>query len=92
MPDPTPPSSPSPGSAGPAASVLVGEVIAWYQERIMAERRSPGPDPQRLRQLIALHAACVQDQLRLEDADLEEQERITVLYAARLKELEDSGA
>ncbi|MFF4393271.1 hypothetical protein ACFY0G_42145 [Streptomyces sp. NPDC001552] len=88
MPDPTPPSFSSPDSAGP----VVGEVIAWYQERILAERRSPGPDPQRLQQLIALHAACVQDQLRLEDADLEEQERITVLYAARLKELEDSGA
>ncbi|GAA1924230.1 hypothetical protein [Streptantibioticus ferralitis] len=100
MHDPTSPSSnsPQPSPGGPAdtggyetAVETVGLVIAWYSRQILAERRSDTPDPERLEQLMAQQRACVQDQRRLEEAGPEEAARITAVYAARLKELEDSG-
>ncbi|MER5781311.1 hypothetical protein ABT104_06215 [Streptomyces mobaraensis] len=89
------PASPRPHSSEPAGAVsyedasnTVGRVIAWYSREVMAERRSPAPDPARLERLIAEQRECVQDRARLEDAGDEEMARITARYAARLKELQ----
>ncbi|MFI2214915.1 hypothetical protein [Streptomyces sp. NPDC020141] len=90
---PSPSSSPSPPGSGDAvASETVGLVIAWYQERIMAERRSPAGGPERLERLIVQHRECVRDLERLEDAAPGEVARITALYATRLKELDAGGS
>ncbi|WP_370424254.1 hypothetical protein AB8O64_36485 (plasmid) [Streptomyces sp. QH1-20] len=95
MPDPAVPSS-SPEPADPAAayqaaSDAVAQVIAWYSQQLLAERRSPAPAPERLNRLIAEHAQCVRDRAGLEDAAPAEVARIASLYAARLKELEATG-
>ncbi|UQA91470.1 hypothetical protein [Streptomyces halobius] len=66
----------------------VGQAIAWYSERILAERRSAAPDPDRLDQLISRHRACLEDQERLEEAGPEELARIAAAYDALLTELE----
>ncbi|MEN2424336.1 hypothetical protein AABB02_40325 [Streptomyces rimosus] len=94
-PDPHPAQDPAgaqpPDGVGYAvAEEVVGRVIAWYSQRIQAERRA-GAAPQRLEELIARRQACVEDRHRLEEADPEEVARITALYAARLKELEVPG-
>ncbi|MEU3774310.1 hypothetical protein AB0F11_14110 [Streptomyces sp. NPDC032472] len=78
------------GSQVPAD--VVGEVLAWYTRELMAERRAPHPDPERLEHLLARHQEGMQDRARLRDADAEETARITALYAARLKELEATGS
>ncbi|MFE3144293.1 hypothetical protein [Streptomyces scopuliridis] len=90
--------SPSPGEPEPSGAVsreatadVMGQVTAWYNREILAERRAPGPDPERLEQLIARRRECVQDRARLEEAEGEEAARIGALYAARLKELEATG-
>lgn len=70
---------------------LVGQVIAWYSQRILAARRA-GASPQTLSELIAQRLECVQDRDRLEDADAQETARLAALYAARLKELQTPGS
>ncbi|WP_067252772.1 hypothetical protein [Streptomyces sp. DSM 15324] len=66
---------------------IVQEIVHWYTEQIAAERRAPLPDEERLAQLTAGRTAAYQDLQRLEDADPEE-DRLAVLYAARLRDLE----
>lgn len=72
-----------------AAAGLLTQVIARYGQLIQAERRA-GTDPQLLGELLAQQQACVRDRARLAEADAEEVTRLAVLYAARLKELQDS--
>ncbi|MFI2241219.1 hypothetical protein [Streptomyces chrestomyceticus] len=83
-------SGPPGGADHGMAEEVVGQVIAWYSQRIREERRA-GAAPQRLEDLVARRQACVEDRHRLEEAAPEEVARITALYAARLKELEASG-
>ncbi|MEV6682695.1 hypothetical protein AB0N09_38400 [Streptomyces erythrochromogenes] len=82
------------GQAGGAdyenALETVGQVVTWYTERILAERRAGGSE-QRLEELMARRRACLEDQARLEDADAEETARIATVYDAVLNELETSG-
>ncbi|MCL3998204.1 hypothetical protein [Streptomyces lavenduligriseus] len=70
---------------------LVGQVIAWYSQRIFAARRA-GASPQALNDLIAQRLECVRDRDRLDTADPQETARLAALYAARLKELQNSGS
>lgn len=83
------------GQAGGAdyenALETVGQVVAWYTERILAERRSEGVDAQRLEELVSRRRACLEDQERLEDASAEETARIAAVYEALLDELETAG-
>ncbi|MFI1839766.1 hypothetical protein [Streptomyces olivaceoviridis] len=79
-------------AAGHEAAVeLVEKVIAWYSQRILAERRA-GADPQALSELAARRQACVKDRDRLQDADAPEAARLAALYAARLKDLESPAS
>ncbi|MEW1551839.1 hypothetical protein [Streptomyces tsukubensis] len=89
MHDPEFPSLPE--SSHAVAVETVGLVIAWYRERILAERRSSASDPRRLERLITEYRECVRDRERLEEAAPEDVARVTALYAARLKELEAGG-
>ncbi|WP_436961295.1 hypothetical protein [Streptomyces sp. SudanB182_2057] len=70
---------------------LVGQVIAWYSQRILAAWRA-GATPEALSELIAQRLECVRDRDRLEDANAQETARLAVLYAARLKELQTPGS
>lgn len=75
-----------------AAADIVGEVLAWYRQEILAARRAPAPDPVRLEQLLAEHDACVRDRDRLPDATAKETGRIGARYAARLEQLKATGS
>ncbi|MER5201173.1 hypothetical protein ACWD3J_47410 [Streptomyces sp. NPDC002755] len=87
---PGPPPDEQDGAAGHEVAVeLVEKVIAWYSRRMLAERRA-GAAPESLSELAARRQACVADRDRLEDADAAETARLAALYAARLKELQDS--
>ncbi|MGA4803517.1 hypothetical protein [Streptomyces lavendulocolor] len=91
MHDPASPSSssePADAVSPQAPADLVEEVMAWYSRALLAERRAPHPDPERLEHLLARRKECVDDRARLEEASTEETARITASYAARLKELE----
>jgi len=93
-PDPTPDPSQGgqDGAAGHETAVeLVEKVIAWYSQRLLAERRA-GADPQALGELAARRQACVEDRDRLQDADARETARLAALYAARLKDLESPAS
>lgn len=92
------PDTSRPGPAGQAAGAdyenaleTVGQVVTWYTERILAERRSEGADAQRLEELVSRRRACLEDQERLEDASAEETARIAAVYEALLDELETAG-
>lgn len=98
MHDPTGPDSapdPMPGEAGGAgddfqdALLAVGQVISWYTEQILAERRRAAPDEARMERLKAERAACVADRNALREADDQEVARIAAVYAARIKELDE---
>ncbi|MBP2055894.1 hypothetical protein J2Z21_008910 [Streptomyces griseochromogenes] len=89
---------PSPDEPEPAHAVsreatadIVGEVLAWYRQEILAARCTAS-DPARLKQLLAEHDACVRDQDRLRDATAQETARIGALYAARLEQLKATGS
>ncbi|MEU5161188.1 hypothetical protein AB0G74_16490 [Streptomyces sp. NPDC020875] len=69
---------------------LVRDVVTWYSTRIIAERRAPVPDEDRIEELKAGRQAALEDQQRLEAAGAQETGRIAALYAARLKELRRS--
>ncbi|MFD5557642.1 hypothetical protein ACFWIA_27850 [Streptomyces sp. NPDC127068] len=94
MHDPASPSSPSEPAdevSPQAPADVVEEVMAWYSKAILAARRAPHPDPERLEQLLARRQECVRDRARLEEADAGESARITASYSARLKELRATG-
>ncbi|WP_239567513.1 hypothetical protein [Streptomyces sp. G44] len=71
-----------------AAEKLVQQVSTWYSQQIIAERRAPAPDAQRLKHLTDLLAACAADRQALEDAEADEIDAIAARYAARAKEFE----
>ncbi|MFF9432003.1 hypothetical protein [Streptomyces sp. NPDC014746] len=91
MHDPASPSEPASPVSPRAPADVVEEVMAWYSRAILAERRAPHSDPERLEQLLAQRQECARDRARLEEADAEETARITAAYAARLKELGATG-
>ncbi|MFJ3780064.1 hypothetical protein ACIPX0_51250 [Streptomyces sp. NPDC090075] len=74
-PDPQLPPEPAPGRAGDGAvgaeeaHEIVGTVIAWYSQQLLAARRAG--DRQRLEELMAQRYKCVEDQLWLKDASPE---------------------
>ncbi|MFJ8982654.1 hypothetical protein [Streptomyces sp. NPDC102282] len=70
-----------------AVEQLVQEVTSWYAEQIIAERRTGGPDSDRLQDLKEQLAACAADRQALQDADGDQVDEIAARYAARLKEL-----
>ena len=72
------------------AADLVRDVVTWHNTQIAAERRAPVPDEDRIEELTAGRQAALEDRRRLDTADPRETERITALYAARLKELRKS--
>ncbi|TLQ45180.1 SMI1/KNR4 family protein [Streptomyces marianii] len=87
-----PAGAPLEGRAGSVDEVvaegLLTQVVAQYGLLVAAERRA-GTDPQLLEELFALQQVCVRDRARLAEADAAEVTRLAVLYAARLKELQD---
>jgi hypothetical protein len=98
MHDPTGPDSvpdPMPEEAGGAgddfqdALLAVGQVISWYTEQILAERRRTVPDEALTQRLKAERSACVADRDALREVNDREVARIAAVYAARIKELEE---
>ncbi|MEV5242933.1 hypothetical protein AB0K89_28050 [Streptomyces cinnamoneus] len=69
---------------------IVRDVVSWYNTELVAERRSPVPDEERVEALKAGRQAALEDQARLDEADAQETARIAAVYAARLKELKES--
>ncbi|GHB03288.1 hypothetical protein GCM10010330_66920 [Streptomyces tendae] len=78
------------GGEEQAAQDAVQEVVNWYNAQIIRERRAPVPDEERLEELKAGRQAALADQAQLATADSQEAERITAVYAARLKDLKGS--
>ncbi|MBP0453950.1 hypothetical protein J5Y04_31070 [Kitasatospora sp. RG8] len=62
-------------------------VAAWYTEQIHAERQRPGPNPDRVEQLLAVRAAITRVLRELPEMTGAELERIEALYDARLSEI-----
>lgn len=73
-----------------AADDAVQEVVNWYNNKIVAERRAPLPDEERIEKLKAGRQAALADQEQLATADPQESAQIAAVYAARLKELNES--
>ena len=78
------------GGEEQAAQDAVQEVVNWYNAQIIRERRAPVPDEGKLEELKAGRQAALADQAQLATADSQEAERITAVYAARLKDLKGS--
>ncbi|MGA5508990.1 hypothetical protein [Streptomyces umbrinus] len=70
-----------------AAAEHLRRVIAWYNERILAERRAEAPDRDLLGQLIAARNACADDRQVLDDAGPEDVARIAAEAEERFKRL-----
>ncbi|MGW0538154.1 hypothetical protein [Streptomyces sp. NPDC003032] len=78
------------GGEEQAAEEAIQEVVNWYSSQLLAERRAPVPDEERVEELKAGREAALADQAQLATADVEESGRIAAVYAARLKELKES--
>jgi hypothetical protein len=78
------------GGEEQAAEDAVQEVVNWYNTQIIAERRAPVPDEERIEELKAGRQAALADKAQLATADPEEAGRIAAVYAARLRELNES--
>ncbi|MFF9887643.1 MULTISPECIES: hypothetical protein [Streptomyces] len=87
---PTPDFSGLEGGEEQQAQDAVQEVVNWYNAQITKERRAALPDEDRIEELKAGRQAALADQAQLATADPEETGRIAALYAARLKELNES--
>ncbi|RSS57486.1 hypothetical protein [Streptomyces sp. WAC01280] len=72
------------------ADDAVQEVVNWYNAQLLAERRAPVPDEERVAELKAGREAALADGAQLATAASEEADRIAEIYAARLKELKQS--
>ncbi|MFF3088704.1 hypothetical protein ACFVRB_27195 [Streptomyces nojiriensis] len=79
------------GDEDQLARDAVREVIAFYNARIAAERRTPVPDGGHIEQLKAARQAAIDDQTRLDTAGPGDAARIAADYAARLKGLTDQS-
>jgi len=88
------PDIPSPGIPGPQgvqpAEDTIQEFLNWYNEQIIKERHAALPDERRIEGLKAGRQAALADQAQLATADPEEAEWIATVYAAWLKELNES--
>ncbi|MFE6692315.1 hypothetical protein ACFVFQ_38560 [Streptomyces sp. NPDC057743] len=69
---------------------IVRDVVSRYNTELIAERRAPVPDEERVEVLKAGRQAALEDQRHLEYADPQETARIAAAYAARLNELKRS--
>ncbi|MGV9566006.1 hypothetical protein [Streptomyces sp. NPDC003480] len=78
------------GGEDQQADDIVREVVGWYSAQLVAERRAPVPDDERIEALKAGREAALADQAQLATADPEEAARIAVVYGARLRELKES--
>lgn len=78
------------GGEEEAAEEAIQEVVNWYNIQLLAERRAPMPDEERIAELKASREAALADGAQLATADPEEAGRIAAVYAARLKELKES--
>jgi hypothetical protein len=79
---------PDPGGAGyESARENVGQVLAWYTQQIMRERRAGIPNEALMEELKAAQRACVSDQKALEEASPAQVARIAADYEARLNDL-----
>ncbi|MFF7986959.1 hypothetical protein ACFZDK_49135 [Streptomyces sp. NPDC007901] len=78
------------GGEDQQADDIVREVVGWYNSQIVAARRAPVPDDERIETLKAGREAALADQAQLATADSEEAARIAAAYAARLSELKKS--
>lgn len=78
------------GGEDQQADDIVREVVGWYNAEIIAERRAPVPDDERIEALKAGREAVLADQAQLATADPEEAARIAAVYAARLREFKES--
>ncbi|GAA2231167.1 hypothetical protein [Streptomyces nogalater] len=87
---PTPDFSGLEGGDEQQAEDAVQEVVNWYNAQITKERRAPLPDEDRIEELKAGRQAALADQAQLATAGPEEAGRIAAVYAARLKELNES--
>ncbi|MEV2255954.1 hypothetical protein AB0I94_36270 [Streptomyces sp. NPDC050147] len=77
-------------AAGPSYEGAVDQVnlvINWYNEQLLAQRRSGAPDPARVKQLTAERQEAIDAMQALDDADAAERRRITERYEARLRDL-----
>ncbi|MFB7031544.1 MULTISPECIES: hypothetical protein [Terrabacteria group] len=72
------------------AEDAVRAVISWYNTQLITEQRSPVFDEERIEKLRAGRQAALADQQQLATADPEEAARIAEVYAARLRELNES--
>ncbi|MEU4499232.1 hypothetical protein AB0F96_38740 [Streptomyces sp. NPDC023998] len=72
------------------AAGIVRDVVLWYNTQLAAERRAPMPDEERIEELKQARQAALADQAQLATADPEEAAQIAAIYAARLKELNES--
>ncbi|OEJ21740.1 hypothetical protein AS594_39385 [Streptomyces agglomeratus] len=72
------------------AAGIVRDVVLWYNTRIAAEHNAPVPDEERIEELRQARQAALADQAQLATADPEEAAQIAAVYAARLKELNES--
>ncbi|MER7827005.1 hypothetical protein ABTX85_31100 [Streptomyces sp. NPDC096097] len=79
------------GDEDQLARDAVREVIAFYNARIVDERRTPAPDDERIKQLKAARQAAIDDQTRLDTAGPGDAARIAADYAARLQGLTDQS-
>lgn len=75
------------GDAYQTAEDAVREVAGWYSAQIIAERRQPVPDDERVQELRDRREAALADAARLTTVGPDEASRLAALYAARLKEL-----
>lgn len=57
------------GGEDQQADDIVREVVGWYTTQIVAERRAPVPDDERIETLKAGRAAALADQAQLANAD-----------------------
>lgn len=78
------------GGEDQQADDIVREVVGWYNAQIIAERRTPAPDDERIEALKAGREAALADQAQLATADPKEAAEIAAAYAARLRELKES--
>ncbi|MFD9047835.1 hypothetical protein [Streptomyces zaomyceticus] len=91
MTDPdTPDFSDLEGGEEQAAEDVVREVVSWYNAQLLAQRRAPVPDDEKIEELKAGREAALADQAQLVTADPEDAARVAEFYAARLKELKES--
>ncbi|WP_329169387.1 hypothetical protein OG709_35675 (plasmid) [Streptomyces sp. NBC_01267] len=78
------------GGEDEQAADIVRDVVLWYSTQLASEHRSGVPDEERIEELKAGRQAALADQAQLVNADPQEAAQIAAVYAARLRELNES--